>query len=291
MSTTFQRRPDARRVGRCRRPTPAVLQQLSAGKPTCVDFGVCVGTVGQTKVTFGVMHHHFGVENAEHLRALRLVPNTSAATLSRYRVSSSWLGLHWKAHCSIHRAPLRAGYLVPSVARETGTGVFVAMDLSAYAAPASHGIDCDTLASVVASGDEDATIVCLEQLNHRLLLGQGRLPLKALISALVPRLMLSVSQMGDTLAFRALHNLLSLNNEVTATTAAEHPRLLEAVCTRLQTDQCAVQPDLADECLSMCVRVPIPWRLVAFSYPRHADYHFVLWTSPVVSSRLALSQR
>ena len=92
MSTTFQRRPDARRVGRCRRPTPAVLQQLSAGKPTCVDFGVCVGTVGQTKVTFGVMHHHVGVENAEHLRALRLVPNTSAATLSRYRVSSSWLG-------------------------------------------------------------------------------------------------------------------------------------------------------------------------------------------------------
>lgn len=169
--------------------------------------------------------------------------------------------------------------------------MFVAMDLSAYAAPASHGIDCDTLASVVASGDEDATIVCLEQLNHRLLLGQGRLPLKALISALVPRLMLSVSQMGDTLAFRALHNLLSLNNEVTAATAAEHPRLLEAVCTRLQTDQCAVQPDLADECLSMCVRVPIPWRLVAVSYPGHADYHFVLWTSPVVSSRLALSQR
>lgn len=116
----------------------------------------------------------------------------------------------------------------------------------------------ERLVSVFSSGDEDAAIAALTELNTNLLLGSGRLPLAELLHATAARAAQQVSSLGDTLALRAVHNIMSLDTRV-CEVGAEHPELLSAVCKRMQQATTAANPDTVDECISMydCARVRV----------------------------------
>ena len=110
----------------------------------------------------------------------------------------------------------------------------------------------ETLVAVFSAGNEDAAIAALTDLNSNLLLGSGRLPLAELLGATATRAAQQVSSLGDTLALRAVHNLMSLDTRV-CELGVERPALLTAVCTRLTQATTAANPDTVDECLSMYV--------------------------------------